>query len=153
MFPEDGPPMTTKGAAPTGADPQYVKSHGSYNAGEQIRRGYDWTSADIDPATHVFGLPSQNAGRCNAVSDGLRDALHPPPREPDAPTNAMLARKHVLGTPKCTGHCTTHLPPSHAFGLSSSKGEREAGAREVLEGFYSGTDQQPDSDLGISCQR
>jgi hypothetical protein len=52
IFPEDGPPV---GTADTGVGPASVKCHGSCSAGGQIRRGYDWTSAKIDPNSHVFG--------------------------------------------------------------------------------------------------
>ena len=34
----------------------YLKSHGSYNPGEQKRRGYDWGTTQVKPEEHRFGV-------------------------------------------------------------------------------------------------
>jgi hypothetical protein len=50
----------------------YVKSHGSYQPGEQRQRGYDWATTKVDPNDHRFGAVDKQG-----VRDGVKKALQP----------------------------------------------------------------------------
>ncbi len=64
-----------------------------------------------------------------------------------------LTSADTLGTVRKLGAGDRHLPPTHAYGVTSLlNGKREPGVDVLLTGGYSKEQQQPDADLGKSLR-
>ena len=124
----------------------YFKSHGSTQAGQQLRRGYNW---HIDPAEHRFGLKDKGA------VGGVEDAL-----KPEMAEGTILVKKTVedfrgtakdqLGQPRNLGSGKPPVPEGYAFGLKA--GTLEWGAGQCITGQPTATTLVPDKDLGQSTR-
>lgn len=128
----------------------YLKSHGTYDAGEQRSRGYNWKG--IDPSSHRFGAVDKDG-----IPDGVKKALNPAAATKTGilPTEVVPIRvaefrkyhEDELGKPRNLGLGKPNLPEDHSFGMPSMK-EPDWGARECIQGAYTEDEQQPDRDLG-----
>uniref|UniRef100_A0A7S1I3L1 EFHB C-terminal EF-hand domain-containing protein n=1 Tax=Eutreptiella gymnastica TaxID=73025 RepID=A0A7S1I3L1_9EUGL len=123
----------------------YVKTHGSYEAGEQKKIGYNWLAHGIDPQSFRFGLVDKNWER-----DGASRAMRPD-NERMAKTNLVKVELEnfktvahdALGAPKNYGYgLGRKLGPDHVFGRGNKVDEWDA--RRCMQGEYSVQDQMPD---------
>eukprot|EP00967_Tisochrysis_lutea_P018475 scaffold20937_cov33-Tisochrysis_lutea.AAC.1 len=138
----------------------YVKSHASYDPGEQRSRGYSWTSKDgpIDPRTYGFGAITTERD-VNGVGKAInpsRYGLNADPTAPHPPSVVDLKfqayreyKTDKLGKPRSLGHDNTKSDVK-VFGKPSMK-EPQWGAKECI-GNYTAEQQQPDLDLGRSIR-
>ena len=90
----------------------YVKSHGSYAPGEQIRRNYSWKTREgaiENPWEHGWGGQSEKP-ELNQVSKALSGEGYGS-TEGGASNPQMRAyieqRRHALGKPRALGHDNT----------------------------------------------
>lgn len=137
---------------------QYVLTHGDYYPGEQRRRGYDWAAANIDPATHSFGMAAPEKH-----TDGVAKALNP--TLDGKGLNATIVSKRIedfkladadeLGRCKTLGcHGAGRPDDAHTFGMPSRRsGTKEWSVGELIVGDYSIEEQMPDANLGKSLRR
>ena len=129
---------------------QYVRSHGSYQPGEQRTRGYKWENTPVHPGVHRFGVKPV------PTFDGVSECLHP---TSDSQSRLISTRvdaykdmtKDKLGQAKNLGmEGGRNLPADHAFGVVKKVEHDHWGTAECIQGDYSITEQLPDSDLGRS---
>jgi hypothetical protein len=130
----------------------YIKSHGSYDAGERINRGYDWSKTLIDPNNHRFGK------HLSDEKNGVASCIHPDPFDKKTSLNeepAIISEvhnrfiettKYKIGKVKRSGDI--EFGEEYVFGKKTSGDEW--GAAECIKGDYTIEDQQPDKDLGKS---
>lgn len=132
---------------------QYIKSHGSFQPGQQKRRGYAWNSAGIKPSSHVFGLREDKKQRNDSVAicvGGKSNGTTPTSRITSKKVEDMKAIKDQLGRARNLAHGDRTLPPDHRFGIRGKFGGAEDTAQECIQGNYSVEEQLPDNDLGRS---
>mmetsp|Transcript_8529 Transcript_8529/g.10787 ORF Transcript_8529/g.10787 Transcript_8529/m.10787 type:complete len:282 (-) Transcript_8529:361-1206(-) len=133
----------------------YIKSHNSYNPGEQKRRQYDWKK--VDPKSHRFGVVdkakndegvafclnmdiSKDQSRLTSIAvadfrDANSDKLgRSRNRRMTAPDRAKLKNSSA------PNELTTHRRTKPI--------QQEWTAVETIQGDYSHEEQQPDKDLG-----
>jgi len=134
-----------------GQKAQYIKSHGSFEPGEQRRRGYDWKGLDV--TQHRFGIGMGSHIALNGLAQGAVDAIR---REDDLDP---LTSKRVqnfknlqdkLGQSRNLGHGLNGFGKDHVYGKKSVRSENEWDARTCLQGEYTEEEQEPDSDLGCT---
>lgn len=127
----------------------YKRSHGSYGAGEQKVRDYQWP---IDPNTTRFGSKS-DVIPYNGVSKGAAECLNFGVVE----TGPLINKKEVedfrdmsdiLGRSRNRGQGSSALPFEHVYGQSNQG--YDCNAAQALRGNYSEREQLPDADLGKS---
>jgi hypothetical protein len=138
----------------------YVKSHASYDPGEQRARGYTWSSKDgmIDPATYGFGAITVQRD-VNGVGKAINPSRYGANADPTAtPAPSVVDQKFQaymeyktdrLGKPRSLGHDNTKSTLS-VFG-KPSMAEPQWGAKECM-GNYTAEQQAPDLDLGRSIR-
>ena len=124
----------------------YFKSHGSTQAGQQLRRGYNWP---VDPSEHRFGL--KDKGPVGGVEEALK---------PELAEGTTLVQKTVedyrsttkdqLGRPRNLGSGGPPVPADYAFGAKA--GTLEWGAGKCITGQPSPATLVPDKDLGRSTR-
>jgi len=133
---------------------QYIKSHSSYDPGEQRSRKYKW---NIDPKTFSFGL----TGGClpyNGVSSGVHAILQGKGEEGEELSQISSKKQEdykalgdILGRVKNLGFGTRNLPEDYVYGTASiRRGDDDWDARQCIQGGYTWLEQQPDQDLGKS---
>lgn len=127
----------------------YKRSHGSYGAGEQKVRGYQWS---VDPNSTRFGSKS-DVVPYNGVSKGAAECLNFGVIE----SGPLLNKKEVedfrdmsdiLGRSRNRGQSSSALPFEHVYGQPNRGGD--CSAAQALRGTYSEREQLPDPDLGKS---
>ncbi|KAF6255181.1 hypothetical protein COO60DRAFT_241792 [Scenedesmus sp. NREL 46B-D3] len=135
----------------------YVSSHGSFAPGEQRKRDYDWSKANIDPKQHRFRRVDSKGGHSS-----MKQILQPDLDDSAAASKqaAVVSRVYdrhkatlgdELGKPRLLG-ASARLPPDHVFGRASVK-EEEPCVGELMRGCYSAEEQAPDPDLGKSLRQ
>lgn len=132
--------------------PQYIRSHQSYEPGEQRRRDYTWS---IDPSKHRFGVRGGTLPY-NGVSTSVAAILHGEPEEVKR-TIAKVSQVNYqatqdrLGKVKAIGMTSEEVPGAHVFGRPSMRrGQADWDAKACIQGGYVWEDQEPDADLGKS---
>jgi hypothetical protein len=126
---------------------QYIRSHGSYGAGEQRDRKYAWGSTGIDPTRHQFG---KQAARLEHDGVGLvlnpgRDDTVSKTRMCAQPVEQMRNTKDALGRCRNLG-MNQETTQGRVFGVQGATDQW--GAAELVMGNYSVEEQMPDPDLG-----
>lgn len=127
---------------------QYIKSHGSFEPGEQRTRGYDWGGRDMN--THRFGVGDGSHVALNGLALGASAALRQGvDTEPITSTRVQNfnSLQDKLGQTRNLGH-GNHRPADHLYGKASVRGFGEWDARCCIQGDYQDEDREPDSDLG-----
>ena len=135
----------------------YLRSHGSYNPGEQKRRNYLWETTAVNPTEHRFGVSEKMA--MGGGSEEVMKALDPSltmgdgtaivPRVVEDYKNYAAAE---LGTCKNLG-LDAGLSAGHEFGLAAQRAkEGDWGTAECMRGADSEKAQQPDKDLGTTLR-
>jgi len=133
----------------------YIRTHGDYDPGQQRRRGYNWNAANIDPATHAFGITEKSV-----LLDGVAKAMNPDlDSETTGKTHIVtkaladfkITNSDRLGAPKSMGHGDRGLPETHTFG-KPTRTFVEWDAGRLLGGDYSEAEQAADADLGRSLR-
>ncbi|KAH8055652.1 hypothetical protein JL722_7994 [Aureococcus anophagefferens] len=145
-------------AAVTAAEKQqYIKSHGSFEPGEQRTRGYDWGGRDMN--AHRFGVGDGSHVALNGLALGASAALRQGmDTEPITSTRVQNfnSLQDKLGKTRNLGH-GNHRPRDHLYGKASVRGCVEinhwsaasaSGTRCCITGDYAEEDREPDSDLG-----
>ena len=136
-------------AAVTAAEKQqYIKSHGSFEPGEQRTRGYDWGGRDMN--AHRFGVGDGSHVALNGLALGASAALRQGmDTEPITSTRVQNfnSLQDKLGKTRNLGH-GNHRPRDHLYGKASVRGFGEWDARCCITGDYAEEDREPDSDLG-----
>lgn len=134
---------------------QYCKTHGSYHPGEVATRGYNWPKAVTEDPHFRFGTidavdtASRGAGVKSALVTDRGDeplavpntciGTHALERKRNA-TGDHLGRSRNLLTGK------QPVPPGHAYGQRTN--DAKYGVGDLLRGWYSAEEQEPDVDLG-----
>ncbi|KAJ8612265.1 hypothetical protein CTAYLR_002921 [Chrysophaeum taylorii] len=126
---------------------QYVKSHGSFDPGEQLTRNYDWKGCDL--RVHRFGTGNGSHLAFNGAAPGAVAALRrPSDGDPTLSSTRVqnfkdlhdkLGRARNLGTP---------APRDRVFGKPSIREDGDWDARTCVQGDYPPAQQAPDLDLG-----
>jgi len=149
---------------------RYVKTHGSYDAGEMVERDYNWPldptsehGAKVDPKTFAFGVRDQAIG---GTQDGVKSALYMDrdatlnyPKTRIVPLTAETyrevncdplgrAKNNMQGVQKCNYTASGKLPPNHAYGIKCIGSDSTVG--DCLRGWYDESEQNADYDLGKS---
>lgn len=124
----------------------YFKSHGSTQAEQQLRRGYNWP---VDPAEHRFGLKDKGP------VGGVEEALKPMLAEGTTLVQKTVedfrsTAKDQLGRPRNLGTGRPPLPEDHAFGVKAGTLEWNAG--QCITGQPTPETMVPDKDLGRSTR-
>jgi len=111
----------------------------------QIDRQYDWQAAGIDPANHRFG-------RVQAVeNDGVADALRRDDETRIASKRLQQVRSVThdrLGKSRELRGVLRNFGEDFVYGRNNVPDEW--GAKKVIQGAYTMSEQLPDKDLGIS---
>lgn len=97
----------------------YYKSHGVTEAGEQIKRDYNWP---IDKNNHRFGLPDpkQLNGAAISLQPETYGSSHPKTLIVKKTVEDFRSTTHEeLGKPRNLGQGKPQIPQDHAFGSSS----------------------------------
>jgi hypothetical protein len=132
-------------------DAMYTKSHGTYAAGQQRDRKYDWDKAPVDPKSHRFGkkdkAPLQN-GVLLCMRPGIDNAV-PKTRITAKKVEDHKNTKDQLGRSRNLGLGSTGLPSDHVFGVRGTQDAWDGAA--CIQGNYSEEEQAPDADLGCSA--
>ena len=126
----------------------YVKSHGSYDPGEQKTRNYDWKGKDL--MTHRFGVGVGSHVAFNGMAPGAAAALSDTKVACAVTSTRVQNFKRLqdkLGKPRHLGHAR-QVSKSHVFGNKSVRGEGDWDARQCIQGNYPPEDF--DSDLGTT---
>jgi len=131
----------------------YRRSHGTWAAGEQKRRDYNWP---LDPQTYRFGEKGDTIA-LNGVSKNVYDILH---GAGDVPSCVNTKRvedfrnmTNILGQTRNLGQNSSSRPFDTIYGKPSASGRATKGtwgAADVMKGAYSVDAQKPDVDLGKS---
>ena len=151
-----GTALDENGALPEGAEKElhelYVRTHGNYAPGEQMRRGYNWDAAGFKPDAHVFGITEKQPyhnGVAKALTQNTDQTTKLIPR---AVSDFKLANTQTLGQSKNLGQrVRVGGGTEHIFGVPSRRVE-EWGVQQLICGDYSMDDQNPDPDLGKSLR-
>ena len=130
----------------------YVKSHGSYEVGEQKRRNYDWKGKDL--YTHRFGVGAGSQKAFNGLAPGAKAALADFDEAP-AVTSQRLQHfrclQDKLGKPRHLGlgaaNSSSSLP-GPVFGKKSLRAQDDWDARQCIQGDFTQESLEPDRDLG-----
>jgi len=151
VHPTDLPPETEEAKA------LYRKTHGSFEAGEQTSRNYQYpTSVTGNPSFRFGGFGEQPADRFGRGM-GAKNALSMEQgEEPGSVPKTTLVQTSLeayhkvshdhLGRSKSLLQNAQPLPPGRAFG--SKTGHDDINAGILISGFYSPEEQLPDRDLG-----
>mmetsp|Transcript_35170 Transcript_35170/g.88639 ORF Transcript_35170/g.88639 Transcript_35170/m.88639 type:complete len:475 (-) Transcript_35170:121-1545(-) len=160
-----GPPAKDA-VFPRGVEPdsetakaQYRLTHASFDPGEMTSRDYKWPEALRNPK-HQFGAAERKDS--NNRGFGVKTALTMDcgiePLSLPKTHVVMAGLEHYrylttdrLGVPKCLLQNERELPEGHKFGMPSGTDTTSAG--ELVRGFYSEAEQQPDEDLGCCTAR
>lgn len=125
----------------------YFKSHGLTEAGEQIKREYQW---QVDPEKHRFGMPDPKQ------LNGAAQALHPERYETTFPKTTIVKKtvedfrstaNDELGRPRNLGQTNGPVPHDFAFGKSTVSKD-PWNAAKCIHGQPTEKELQPDKDLG-----
>jgi hypothetical protein len=139
---------------------RYVKTHGSYDPGEMIKRGYDWpadpkSGQQLDPKNFAFGLKdplgSADTAKSALTMDRNGDMTYPATRI--VPLTAEAYREVAqdpLGRAKNDMQGPQPLPPDHAYGIKCVGSDTTVG--DCLRGWYTREEQMAEFDLG-KCQK
>lgn len=149
MFPRD-----TEALRPE-AHKNYIKTHGSYNPGEMVNRGYNWPKQVSGDPHFRFGLPDLGEGT-GVRGTGVKDALsmerdiggtYPQTRivQRTSEDFRQVANDH-LGKSRHLGQGSPPVAPDHAFGVLRVGQDGTAGS--LIRGRYPVAEQMPDADLG-----
>eukprot|EP00878_Enallax_costatus_P037930 GHUV01043033.1.p1 GENE.GHUV01043033.1~~GHUV01043033.1.p1 ORF type:complete len:345 (+),score=106.36 GHUV01043033.1:181-1215(+) len=131
----------------------YQTSHGSFAPGEQRKRDYDWSKANIDPNTARFGLVDRKGQQNNMkqiLQPDLDEAVAQKPVTSSIYDRHKATLGHELGKPRHLG-AAARSEPNRVFGVASAR-EAEPSVGELLRGWYTAEQQQPDPDLGKSIR-
>lgn len=156
IFPRGVPPETEEAKA------QYRHTHGSYEPGESVSRAYKWPehvakdkhfAFGVSDGTSLvkpsgFGAGHKGFGVKSAMSmDREDDGTQPTTRV--AQRTSEDCRKVVndhLGTGRNLMQGKPPVAPDHAHGIKSTRDDK---AGDLIRGFYTPREQQPDDDLGL----
>ncbi|CAG9329019.1 unnamed protein product [Blepharisma stoltei] len=142
IFPPGGKTME-----PDDVRKMYYKSHGVTEAGEQIRRDYNWP---VDKHEHRFGLPDpkQLDGAAISLQPEKYGSTHPKTIIVQKTVEDFRSTAHEdLGKPRNLGQGKPNLPEDHAFGSSIHR-KNEWTAKQCIHGQPNKREVQPDPDLG-----
>jgi hypothetical protein len=134
-----------------GMKAQYIKSHGSFEPGEQRRRGYDWPIEDV--REHRFGVGVGSHVAFNGLALGAVGALRTEVEVDPVIASRVQNFKNLqdkLGRSRNLGHGPNAVEPGHFYGKASVRGAGEWDARNCLQGDYDQEAQGPDADLGTT---
>lgn len=135
---------------------RYKKTHGAFDPGEGVDRNYVWPD-NISSNQHFrFGVTDQERVGSLSTGGGAKAALSMDCEEDRSfPRTTVVKRtsenyRHVandqLGTSRNLLQGRPPVPVGHAYGLKSGADLTHAG--ELVRGFYTPKEQQPDHDLG-----
>jgi len=136
---------------------QYIKSHNSYEPGEQKCRKYDWKK--VDPQQHRFGIVE-----ARNQNEGVGFCLKPETSTDNkrltslAVQNFRNVNSHSLGQPRNRGMVPSadgsqcEQVHEHLKAMDNFRRQRPVHpdwtAEQCIRGAYSINEQQPDKDLG-----
>jgi len=148
MYPRDTEPESEVAHA------QYCKTHGSFEAGEQLKRNYRWPKGVGGNPNFRFGITDEvDSSRGNGAKRALTmdSGLEPHAVEATVIGKYMhQIKRNVthdhLGVGRVSMQGPLPVPPDHAFGVRTDKHGPDVGS--LIRGNYSPEEQQPDADLG-----
>lgn len=150
-----------RGVQPEGPEAvaRYKLTHGSYAPGEMTDRAYEWPKAIRENPHFRFGVEDgvDTAGRgvgakTALTMDCVDESLGVPRTRLVRGLVAQfqkVASDH-LGTARSLLQGDVGLPKDHTYGIKS--GGHEIGVGGLIRGFYTDSEQLPDTDLGRSVQ-
>ena len=129
---------------------QYCRTHNSYDAGEQKKRGYNWTDRGIDPVSHTFGFVK------HVEAEGVKQAM-----VYGRDVKTAIVKKTVedfkdvsrdeLGKPKNQGFANErNLPPNYTYGKKNT--DEEWGVKECMALNRVTQEEAVDKNLGKSLK-
>jgi len=147
IFPRDSVPESES------SKDMYKKTHGDYEPGETVNRRYKYPKAVTENPHFMYGATdpvpfgSRGTGVHTALNmDRTENGNHEPTRV------VKMASEHyrqVSGEHIGKSHNMMQgrppVPIGHTYGV---KNNYDLNAGKLIQGFYSGREQQPDNDLG-----
>jgi hypothetical protein len=135
---------------------RYKRTHGAYDPGEPVNRGYLWPNGVTGNQHHRFGATEKQKTGNLISGGGAKAALTMDLDDTGAfPCSRVVDRtaecyrsvgNDQLGTSRNMLQGRPPVVPGHSYGCKSGHDNTHAG--ELMRGFYPPAEQRPDHDLG-----